>query len=285
MKKVVLSVIAGVVLFFIVFFFIGIYLTSNLVNEQVEKLVTKAKEIPSKEFYYSKIDSLPAPVQKYFRFALSEGITEPNFVRLKQSGKFKTNINADFKDITAEQYAITNQPGFIWSGDIHLASILWIKGIDTYFNGRGDLLIKFMSGVTITKETGKEIAQAQIVRWLLEGLWYPNSLLPSENLKWKAIDSTSAILHFTENDVEVEAVFHFKDDGSVSKVTSQRYMTTTAGPALTSFTGYFSDYRELNGIKIPFHSEVEWNLDHQDFKYGIFNIDKIEYDVFERFEE
>ncbi len=286
MKKVVLSIIAAVVLFFIAFFLIGVYLTSSFVDEQVDKLVKIAEEQPNTKFSFEEVDSLPASVQKYFSYALTDRITKPRFARIKQSGRFKTNINAGFKDLTAEQYVVTSEPGFIWSGDIHLFDpIIWIRGIDTYVNGSGSLLIKFMSGVTITRETGEEIAQAQIVRWLMEAIWCPTALLPSGNLEWSAVDSTSAEVHFKENDIAIDAIFHFNDDGSINKITAKRYMTTVAGPALTNYTGYVSDYKEVKGMKIPFHVEVEWNLDHQDFKYGTFDIEEIEYDVFKRFED
>lgn len=285
MKKMILIIISAVLLFFIGFYFIGVYTTNSSIDERAEKLIEIAKEHPSEKFYYSEIDSLPAPVQKYFRFAINEGTVKPRFARLKQSGKFKTNIGADFKDLSAEQYSITNKPGFIWNGEIDFAKLIWVKGIDTYFNGEGSLLIKFMSGITISNETGKEIAQAQVVRWLFEALWYPSALLPSGNLIWVGIDSSSAKILFTENEIQVDAVVHFNNDGSISKIKTQRYMTTTAGPVPTDYTGYFSEYKYVNGIRVPLHGEVEWNLDNQDFLYGIFDINKIEFDVFKKFED
>jgi len=285
MKKTVLIILAVLFLFSFTFYFLGVYSTHSFVNSEIERLKTTAMEHPVENFSFSEIDTLPQPVQKYFRFALKEGITKPRFVRIKQTGLFKPNLETDFKTLTAEHYAITNLPGFIWSGDISFAKVIWVKGIDTYFNDTGSLLIKFMSGVTISKETGNEIAQAQLVRWLFECFWYPTALLPSDNLKWIPVDSTSAQLNFIHNDIEIEAVVHFNEDGSARKLTSQRYMTTTAGPKLTGYTGYFSDYEEVNGIMIPRHGEVEWKLDTGDFLYGKFDMEKIEFDVFERFSD
>ncbi len=284
MKKMVLIILAVLFLFSLTFYFLGVYSTNRFVNSEIKRLALTAKEQPVVNFSFSEIDTLPQPVQKYFRFALKEGITKPRFVRIKQTGLFKPNLETDFKQLTAEHYAITNVPGFFWSGDISFAKVIWVKGIDSYFNDTGSLLIKFMSGVTISKETGNEIAQAQLVRWLFEGFWYPTALLPSDKLKWSPIDSVSAKLFFIHNKIEIEAVVHFNEDGSAKKLTSQRYMTTTAGPKLTGYTGYFSDYEEVNGIMIPLHGEVEWNLDTGDFLYGKFDMDKIEFDNFAMYE-
>lgn len=284
MKKVVLSILGGLILFFIGFFLIGVYLTNSFVDEQIEKLAAQAEEHQIQKFSQTKIDTLPQPVRNYFNFAIADSLIYPRFVRMKQEGKFKTNVGADYKKLTAEQYSITKEPGFIWSGDIYLASFLWINGIDTYLKERGDLLIKFMSGITISKESGKEIAQAQVVRWLLEAAWYPTALLPSKNLIWRSIDSTSAKLSYTHQEIKIDAEFHFNSDGSINKVTTQRYMTTTAGPQLTDYTGYFSDYKNVNGMMIPHHGEVEWKLADQDFKYYVFDINEIEFDNFAAYE-
>lgn len=285
MKKIVLIVISVVLLFFIGFYFIGVYTTNSFVEERAEDLIKTAESNAAQKFNYSELASLPEPVQNYFRFSIKEGTENPRFARIQQTGKFKTNIGAEFKDLTAVQYSITSQPGFIWSGDIYFADVIWIKGIDTYFEDAGNLLIKFMSGVTISNEGGKEIAQAQVVRWLMEGVWYPSALLPSEHITWSVVDSSSAQLKFSKNDLQIDILFHFNQDGSIYKAKTKRYMTTNAGPTLSDYTGYFSDYKEINGVTIPTHGEVEWNLDNQDFLYGKFDIDKIEFDVFSPFKE
>lgn len=284
MKKIVFIVLAVVIVFFMLFYFIGVYTTNSFIDTRAESLAELAKQSPSQKFTYTEIDSLPVPVQKYFRFAMDEGIAKPRFARLKQSGQFKTNIGADFKDLSADQYSITFQPGFIWSGEIDFAKLIWVKGVDTYFKNSGDFLIKFMSGITITKESGREIAQAQIVRWLLEGLWYPSALLPSKYISWSEIDSSSANIHFKKDSLQIDAAVYFNNDGSIDKIKTKRYMTTTSGPVLTDYTGHFSNYKDVNGIRIPFHGEVEWNLENQDFLYGKFDIEEIEFDVFKKFE-
>ena len=284
MKKTLFVVISVVLLFFITFFFIGVYTTNSFVTDRADELIQQAKNHPAEKFNYSEIDSLPYPVQKYFRFAIKEGTVQPRFARIKQSGKFKTNIEADFKDLTAVQYSITSNPGFIWSGDISFASVIWIKGIDTYFESNGNLLIKFMSGLTISNESGEEISQAQVVRWLLESVWHPSALLPSENLSWSAIDSSSAKLIYKENDIDITVFVDFNNDGSIAKMKTKRYMTTNAGPKLTDYTGYFTKYKEVNGITLPTHGEVEWNMNDKDFLYGKFDIEEIQFDSFTLFD-
>lgn len=44
-----------------------------------------------------------------------------------------------------------------------------------------------------------------------------------------------------------------------------------------------SDYKEVNNVVIPSNFEVLWRLPKGDFSYAKFNIDKVEYNVPERF--
>jgi uncharacterized protein YxeA len=69
MKKLVLIIIAVLVLFFIGFYFIGVYTTNSFIEERAEELAASVNEKSAEKFHYSEIDSLPLPVQNYFRFA------------------------------------------------------------------------------------------------------------------------------------------------------------------------------------------------------------------------
>lgn len=46
---------------------------------------------------------------------------------------------------------------------------------------------------------------------------------------------------------------------------------------LENFTGYCSDYRIVDGMKVPFYLEATWNLESGDLSYAKFKIDRIEY--------
>ena len=284
MYKTVLAILGILFLIFIIFFMGGIYFTNDYVSEEVDKLIEHAGDTQAGTFSYSQLDTLPPVLQNYFTKVLNDGMDKPVFVRLKQNGFFKNNFNSGFKKLTAEQYYITDKPGFLWKGTIDFMPAIWMTGIDSYNNGRGDLVIKFMSGATITNESGMEINQAQLARWITETPWFPAALLPGGCVTWVESGSASATASIKVDTIEVKAKFHFSEDGLIDKVTTERYMTTIAGPKLTGFTGYFSDYKRFGGVLIPAHAEVEWNLDDQDFRYGKFNITEIEFDKLSEFE-
>ena len=48
---------------------------------------------------------------------------------------------------------------------------------------------------------------------------------------------------------------------------------------LEKWTGYYRDYREMDGVRIPAEAEVVWNLDSGDFSYARFKITDIEFNT------
>ena len=284
MKKVVLTIIASLFFIFFTFFLIGILLTNQSIKSEAEKIIKEARNHSTSSFTYAEIDSLPPVLKKYFRTNIKEGSVKPRFVRLKQEGLFRTSENSDWKELTAEQYYLTKEPAFLWNGSIKMNSLLSARGIDYYFNKEGYLSVKLLSSITVSDVEGEQISQSQLFRWISEAPWFPTSLLPNERLKWTDADSVKATANIKDGDNEVTAHFFFNENGEITKVqTYDKYRTTNVGYTTALFTGYFSNYKEVNGFRVPTSAEAEWNLDNHDFKYGKFSITDIDYDVFEMY--
>ena len=47
--------------------------------------------------------------------------------------------------------------------------------------------------------------------------------------------------------------------------------------------GKMADYREINGILIPTKIDAIWRLKKGDFSYAKFNLNKIDYNISEKF--
>lgn len=144
---------------------------------------------------------------------------------------------------------------------------------DMYYDGRGYLEVKLLSVIKIADAKGKEIDQAALLRWLAETPWFPTALLPSEELKWEPIDNNSAKVILIDKNLTVEGVFNFNEQGQITQFKAKRYKDKT----LENWTGYYSDYKKIEGMQIPFYVEVVWNLESGDFSYAKFKVDRIEY--------
>ncbi len=243
------------------------------VEKEISQLFADSGHIPGKVFTYDQLESLPAPVQRYFRYALNDGQQYISYVRLKHTGTFRTAPGKKWLPITGEQYFTAEKPGFVWFAKVKPFPLFWISARDTYFQGKGNVLIKLLSTITVGNARGKEVNQASLLRYLGETVWFPTALLPGEQLRWEAVDDYSAKVMFSDSDIDVSAVVDFNDTREITSFTAERYMDTT----LEKWTGYCRNYRDMNGAKVPTEIEAVWNLDSGDFSYARFRVTELEF--------
>jgi hypothetical protein len=70
--------------------------------------------------------------------------------------------------LTAEQYYTVNPPGFIWIAAVRTAGLPVVRVRDAYRNGRGAMLVKAGSLLTLADATGPEMDQGAMMRYLNE---------------------------------------------------------------------------------------------------------------------
>ena len=85
-------------------------------TKEVKKLFSQSKNISNNTFTNEQLTGLPEPVQRYFKHVLKHGQPYISYVRITHDGQFKTGVDKDWMNITGEQYATTEKPGFIWKG-------------------------------------------------------------------------------------------------------------------------------------------------------------------------
>lgn len=224
------------------------------------------------------------PVQRYFKYALKDGQEHIKFVRLKQVGKFRMKENQSWMPIKAEQYFTTEDPSFIWRVKFTMAPFIWIEGRDMYYQGKGSMLIKVLSTVTVADAAGSEMDISSLIRFLSEAPKFPTALLPSDYIEWKEIDSNSAQVVIKHNGYTALEIFTFNEKGEIIKfVTNDRYMEVDGKYFKEQWGGYYRNYQEINGIKIPTEAEVEWNLYDRDLQYVKLKITDIQYNITEKY--
>ncbi|QMU26638.1 DUF6544 family protein [Adhaeribacter radiodurans] len=249
--------------------------TSFKVKLEIKRLFSASKPTTGKVFTYAQIVGLPNPVQRYFKLVLREGQPYINFVRLKHEGQFKTDLKKDWMAITGEQYFTTATPGFIWLGKTNLFSAK-----DRFAAGKGGLQVKLFSLIPVADGSGPKYDQGELLRWLGESAWFPTNLLPSENLSWSAINDNTALLTFTYDQLTVSYKVYFNAAGEITQMETQRYM---GEQTLENWVGKFSEYQDINGIRIPTRAEGIWRLKTGDHSYANFKLNLIEYDIPESF--
>ncbi len=283
MRKLLL--ILGIVIVIIILFItISKILFDKNITKEVGMLTEEGSKVQSKTFSFNDLKGLPEPVQRYFKYALRDGQEHIKFVRLKQVGEFRMKENQPWMPIKAEQYFTTEDPAFIWRVKLTMAPFIWIEGRDMYYQGKGNMFIKLLSTITVADATGSEMDISSLIRFLSETPWFPTALLPSDYIEWKEVDSNSAQAVIKDNGYTASGIFTFNEKGEIIKfVTNDRYMEVDGKYFKEQWGGYYRNYQEINGMKIPIEAEVEWNLSDRDLQYVKLKITDIQYNIPSRY--
>lgn len=271
MKTIILSIL---VLILIIFVIGKINLSIKFVKE-VKQLFAQSKSISDLRFHKKQLDNLPGPVQRYFNHILKEGQPYISYARIKHDGQFKTNLDKGWINITGEQYATTEKPGFIWKGTTSM-----FVARDMYISDKGRLIATLFSVYNVADAKGEKYNEGELLRWLGESVLYPTNLLPNERLQWLPIDINTAKLTFNYKGLYLFFKITFNDIGEITEMETKRYM---GDKGLETWVIKATNYKELNDVFIPTVFDVLWRLDKGDFSYAKFNITEVEYDRPERF--
>ena len=149
-------------------FFIGLFVVIALIlvvisqasrrfylNAAEEVLQMPRQGYGNQKFREEMLKPLPPIVQKWLTRSGVIGKTRISNVFLKQNGHMRTKINSKWMPVTAEQNFTVKEPAFIWIADITAAPYIHIAGRDKYQNGRGQMLIKFLSLFKVVDASGK----------------------------------------------------------------------------------------------------------------------------------
>jgi hypothetical protein len=212
-------------------------------------------------------DELPAPVSRYFDFALPQRQARIAAARVRWSGEFQMKPAGGWVPFTAVQHFVSDPPGFVWDARIRMMPPIGVYVRDGYRNGRGTMLGRIGGLVPVVDQGGTpEIAQSALARWLGEAVWFPTALRTA-GVTWEAVDDSTATATVTDGPVSASATFHFGSDGEIRRMTALRYRDVEGKAVLTRFEGRYWDYARRNGIMVPLHAEVAWLLPEGRFPY------------------
>lgn len=230
----------------------------------------EAARVPPTPIRYEaarELEGLPAPVQRFFRAVLEDGQPIVAAVRLEHTGTF--NLAAEgpdqWKPFTSTQRTVTRRSGFVWDGRVSVLPGLAVHVHDAYIAGEGILHPALMGLIALTDihGTGAEpggIAQGELLRYLAEAAWYPTALLPSQGVRWTAVDDHSAQATLSDGPVSATLLFRFDPQtGIIDSVRAEARGRTVGGSVvMTPWEGRWSNYSERDGMRVPTGGEVAW---------------------------
>ncbi len=239
----------------------GAFRWSRQTDELVARLEASRLPAATTRFDPRELAALPAPVQRFFGVALTPGQPIIAAVTVQHSGTFNlSEAGEQWRPFRSRQRVITRRPGFVWNASISMVPGLSVRVHDAYVAGEGILHPAVMGLFTLTDLRGTpEVAQGELMRFFAETAWYPTALLPSQGVSWSAVNGRSADATLEDGPLRLTLRFGFNAAGLIESIRAEaRGRTVGKAVVMTPWEGRYSDYREQEGMRVPFSGEVAW---------------------------
>lgn len=227
---------------------------------------------------------LPPVVERYLTLAGASGGnkgTEPGAVRITRmshTGEMRTGPEARWMPVRGRQVFAADLPGFVWWGRMRIAPGLWVDARDELTADKANMLVLAESIFTLGDVSTPEIEEGAAIRALGEMVLFPTAFRDARHVRWEAVDPTHARAFLTLRGREVSALFEFGPDGLPVQVSARRYRDVNGGAVLTPWRGGFGDYRDVNGLRVPFRLDSTWDLESGPFHCIRFVVESIEHE-------
>ncbi len=279
LKKTLFFIALVLIVIFSIFLVIkrDILFMKKLYTSEVKAELEKT-DFSNQTFTDADIESLPAPVQRYFRYCGYIGKQKMLNAKIVFEDVDFISNGKEIK-LRSEQYNFVSEPARIAYLRSEVMGIIPFEGRDKYQDSKGSMIGKLMKIITLFDVRGSEMDQSAIVTFLAETLIVPNSAL-QDYIKWEEIDSNKAKAFMNYGGIEVEGIFTFNDKGEfISFETNDRYMDKGNGVMEKErWTAEVDNYIERDGIRVPGRMKGIWNLAEGDLVYFDGNITNINFD-------
>jgi hypothetical protein len=124
-----------------------------------------------------------------------------------------------------------------------------------------------------------EVAEGELMRFFAEAAWYPTALLPSQGVRWEAVDDRSARATLEEGETTLTMLFTFNEQDLIDTVRAEARGRTVGDRIVpTPWRGRFWNYEERGGMLVPIDGEVAWLLPEGEKPYWRGHITEISHE-------
>ncbi|WP_296494458.1 DUF6544 family protein, partial [Rhodoferax sp.] len=231
-----------------------------------------------------ELEGLPAPVQRYFRAVLTDGQPIIAAANLEMAGTINLSATAEqWKPFTSRQRVVTRKPGFLWDAEVAMFPGLPAHVEDSYIAGHGRLIAKVLGLFTVAESQGTgEIARGEFMRYFAESPWYPTALLPSQGVRWQAVDDACANATIVDGPITLTLLFRFNDAGLIASVRAESRGAGVGKDGIMEMLPWdcaLSGYQRQDGMLIPMIGEAAWVRPEGRKVYFVGHVKKLSYEL------
>lgn len=232
-------------------------------NRLLRELEDARQPVSPPQYDPQELDSLPEPVQQFFRTVLTPGQPVVSAVTIEHVGTFNTGEKGEqWKSFRSRQRVVIRRPGFVWDARVQFAPGVAVYVHDAYVAGRGILTAKLFGLLKLMDVPDTPaLAEGELMRFLAESAWYPTALLPSQGVQSEAVDATSAKATLRDGNISVTMLFRFHEEGWIDSIRVEARGRLAENKVIpTPWEGRWSSYERRHGMLIPTEGEVAWLL-------------------------
>lgn len=196
----------------------------------------------------AEIETLPEPAQRYFRYAKVAGIPRISSFSLIMEGRIRNSPTDPWMPLVMRQYNRMDNPARV----VFLTSTKPpMKGIDSFLDGKGRMLIKAMDLIKVVDFRGPEMDVSSLVTFLNDLTLCPVAYF-SLPVRWRQSGPDSVELSLTHAGMTVSAVMTVDGKGCpVNWRTEDRYAKVKSQNLKDRWSTPFEGSQELAGMIIP----------------------------------
>ncbi|MBK9489366.1 MAG: hypothetical protein IPO07_11670 [Haliscomenobacter sp.] len=223
----------------------------------------------------SDIQDLPAPVQRYLRYAGVLNKPKVKNMRIVFTGQMRDK-GKDWFPFRSEQYNCFDEPTrlFFMKGKMYGMTV---PGYHAYKNGVATMQIKVYGLFPVVNIKGDVLNKAETVTVFNDMCLLAPASLIDKSIQWEAIDSTSAKAVFSSNGISISAILYFNPEGQLINFTSDD--RSALDMQQYRFSTPVHGYKDFHGYKLMERGDAVWHYPDGEFVYGKFFLQEIEYNV------
>ena len=237
-------------------------------------------------FAARELEGLPAPVQRYFRAVLTDGQPIIAAATIEMVGTINLSEAAEqWKPFTSHQRVVTSvdgvRPGFLWDAKVDMFPGVPARVVDSYVAGQGHLIAKLLGLFPVASaHGGGELARGEFMRYFAEAAWYPTALLPSQGVRWQAVDDASAKGTIVDCPITLTLLFRFNEAGLIASVLAEsRGAGVGKDMVMLPWDCTLSDYQPQDGMLLPMTGEAAWVRPEGRKAYFVGHVKKLSYEL------
>lgn len=243
----------------------GLWWKAWAYHKVIRSLIAQVQAAPSLGSLRGDLPPLMA------QFVARSGLQHPEqlkWLHMKQQGQMRLAPAGAWMPLRAEQYMAVSTPAFVWLANVRMTGGITAVVVDSLVNANGLLEARILGGVPVAYSEGPVTLKGELLRLLAELPWNPAAVAVNPAIQWHQLDAHRVQARAAVGGVTAVVEFRFDDVGDIVAATAtDRPMGGESNAVPRPWRGDFSDYRVLNGVRIPTHAVVAWDLPEGWFEY------------------